>query len=154
MPTFPNARYVMPQGELDFFATPEADNRRIVFDDSVAPVIAAGQSFSIDVAGGNYLEFFHFLPMPGHSFGHMAISLTSQGETAIFTGDIMHSPMQVYRPHWNSVFCRDQELARESRRWLLDYASERSATLFTAHFGDSSAGVVSRQNGAYEWWFL
>ena len=43
-PHLPNATYALPQGELDFFATPAADSRRMVFDDSVAPVIAAGQA--------------------------------------------------------------------------------------------------------------
>lgn len=154
IPTFPNARYAMPQGELDFFATPEADSRRIVFDDSVAPVIAAGQAVAIDPAGADYQEHFRFHPTTGHSAGHMCIALQSKGETAIFTGDVMHSPMQVYRPAWNSAFCRDQDRAREARRWLLDHAADRAAMLFTAHFGASSAGIVRRQERGFTWEFI
>jgi len=47
LPTFKNARYVMPQDEVDYFATPASISRRVVFDDSVAPVIAAGQAATI-----------------------------------------------------------------------------------------------------------
>ena len=84
----------------------------------------------------------------------MAISLTSRGETALFTGDVMHTPMQVYRPEWNSVFCREQDAARESRRWLLDYAAENRATVFSAHFPDTSAGRITRRDGGFGWQFL
>ncbi len=154
VPTFPNARYAMPQGELDFFATPEADKRRMVFDDSVAPVLASGQGIGIHAGGDDYEEAFHFHPTPGHCAGHMSITLHSAGETAIFTGDAMHSPVQVYHPEWNSAFCREQDGARASRRWLLEYACEHKATVFTAHFGSSSAGVVSREGDGFGWRFL
>ena len=33
-PTFPNARYVYSRAEEDFYATPAAQPRRIIFDDS------------------------------------------------------------------------------------------------------------------------
>lgn len=154
LPTFKNARYVLPQGEVDYFDTPESANRRIVFDDSVAPVIEAGQAVTIGLEGGDYLDGFHFHPTPGHSAGHMSISLVSQGETAIFSGDVMHSPIQVYRPDWNSVFCAEQERARESRRWFLDFAVEQRATVFTAHFPQSSAGIIQRAGGQFAWSYL
>ena len=31
-----------------------------------------------------------YLPTPGHSIDHAAISITSEGETAIFGGDVLH----------------------------------------------------------------
>jgi glyoxylase-like metal-dependent hydrolase (beta-lactamase superfamily II) len=151
VPTFSNARYVLPQGEVDYFATPASANRRVVFDDSVAPVIEAGQALMMGMEGGDYLEGFHFHPTPGHSDGHMSISLVSRGETALFSGDVMHSPVQVYRPDWNSVFCAQQELARASRRWFLDFAAAQRATVFTAHFPQSSAGGIQRAGNEYTW---
>ncbi|POZ60193.1 MBL fold metallo-hydrolase [Chromobacterium alticapitis] len=154
VPTFPQARYAMPQGDIDHFATPAGAARRMVFEDSVAPVIAAGQAVAISAEGGPYLDGFRFHPTPGHCAGHMSISLSSRGQTALFIGDAMHTPIQVYRPEWNSAFCGEQDAARRSRRWLLDFAVEREATLFTAHFADSSAGQVSRQKEGFAWRYL
>ncbi|OQS50651.1 hypothetical protein B0T49_03255 [Chromobacterium violaceum] len=142
------------QSKRDYFAKPEAGKRRMVFDDSVASVLASGQGVGIDAAGDGYEDAFHFHPTPGHCTGHMSITLHSAGETAIFTGDAMHSPVQVYHPEWNSAFCREQDGARASRRWLLDYAYAHKATVFTAHFGASLAGVVSREGSDYGWRFL
>lgn len=153
LPTFDNARYVMPQGDLDFFATPTGDSRRMVYDDSVAPIIAAGQAVAISTEGGSYLDAFRFHPTPGHCRGHMSISFSSQGETALFTGDVMHTPIQLYRPEWNSVFCHEQVQARQARQWLLNYAADHDATLFTAHFPDTSVGRVSRGGRGFDWQF-
>jgi glyoxylase-like metal-dependent hydrolase (beta-lactamase superfamily II) len=153
-PTFPNAKYVFPRVELDFFSTPASESRRVVFEDSVLPVIEAGLSVTIGQHGGSYLDGVEFLPTPGHSPGHMSISIKSRGEEAIFTGDISHNPLQVYQPHWNSVFCADPDQARASRRRLLDYAAKRKATLFTPHLPETSAGKVAHSGDGYEWRYV
>jgi glyoxylase-like metal-dependent hydrolase (beta-lactamase superfamily II) len=153
-PTFPNAKYVFPQSERDFFSTPASESRRVLFEDSVLPVIEAGQAATIGEQGGSYLDGIEFLPTPGHSPGHMSISVKSRGEEAIFTGDIAHNPLQVYRPDLNSVFCADPDRARTSRRWLLDYAARQKATLFTPHLPETSAGIVTRGDDGYEWRYV
>jgi glyoxylase-like metal-dependent hydrolase (beta-lactamase superfamily II) len=84
----------------------------------------------------------------------MAIEMRSRDETALFSGDVMHSAIQVYQPTWNSVFCLDQAQARESRRWLLDRAAETDATVFAAHFPETSAGKVQRSGDGFEWRYV
>lgn len=153
-PTFPNAKYVFAQAEQDFYATPAGARRLCVFQDSVLPLIEAGVTQTIPDDGGEYLEGIAFHPTPGHSFRHMAISLQSQGQTAIFSGDVMHHPLQVYRPAWNSVFCDTPEQARASREWLLEYAVRNDAAVFPAHFAGPSAGRIRREGDAYAWRFL
>lgn len=154
VPTFPNARYIFSKAELDFWTTQagvEGFNEG-VYEDSVLPVVATGQVETIDGAGavgeGLFLE-----PTPGHSVGHVALRLESLGQEALFSGDVMHQPVQVLRPDWNSCFCEDPELARRSRRWLLEQAAERGATVFTAHFAATSAGRVNRRNDTFAWTF-
>ena len=154
VPVFPNATYVFGQREQDFFAMPEGEPRRMVFEDSVLPLIEAGQARAVRDAGEEILDGIRFVPTFGHSFGHMAIEVRSRGETALFSGDVMHSAIQVYRPEWNSVFCLDQARARESRRWLLDRAAETNATVFAAHFPETSAGKVQRSGDGFEWRYV
>ncbi|HME42314.1 MAG TPA: MBL fold metallo-hydrolase [Syntrophorhabdales bacterium] len=154
VPTFPKAKYVFPQAERDFYSTPASESRRILFEDSVLPVIEAGQAVTIGEQGGFYFDGIEFLPTPGHSPGHMSISIKSCGEEAIFTGDIAHNPLQVYRPLWNSVFCADADRARTSRSSMLDYAARKKATLFTPHFPETSAGIVTRRRDGYEWRYV
>lgn len=136
-PTFPNARYVYAQAEEDFYATPAAASRRMVFDDSVEPLIRAGLVQRLGDTGGRIEAGFHFHPTPGHSVGHMSISLTSSGETALFGGDVMHHPLQLHHPNWNSVFCAESQRARTSREWALDAVRNRGL-YFSSHFAGSS----------------
>ncbi|CAB3761398.1 MBL fold metallo-hydrolase [Paraburkholderia solisilvae] len=151
VPTFTRAKYVFPRAEKDFFATRAGMNRRMVYDDSVLPVIEADQAIMIDETGGAFLDGIAFHPTPGHSVAHMSISIRSNGDEAIFCGDVMHNPLQVYRPDWCSTFALDEARARSSRRWLLDYAAGRNALLFTAHFPESSVGRVMRNGDGFTW---
>jgi glyoxylase-like metal-dependent hydrolase (beta-lactamase superfamily II) len=151
VPTFTRAKYVFPGAEKDFFATRAGANRKMVFEDSVLPVIETNQAVTIPETGGEFLDGIVFHPTPGHSIAHMAISIRSNGDEAIFCGDVMHNPLQVYRPDWCSTFALDETRARSSRRWLLNHAAEHGAQLFTAHFPESSVGRVVRHGDAFGW---
>ena len=65
---------------------------------------------------------------------HAARSITSQGSEAIFGGDAMHHPIELYEPDLVSMFCEFPEGARRSRRWLARHAAERNAVYFSSHF--------------------
>ncbi len=83
-------------------------------------------------------------PTPGQTVGHVAIELRSGEHGAVFSGDIMHQPLQVFRPDWNSAFCKNPVRAGDSRRWLLEHAAETRSTAFTAHFENLGTTKVSR----------
>jgi glyoxylase-like metal-dependent hydrolase (beta-lactamase superfamily II) len=154
VPTFPNATYIFSKAEYEHWKGPagrEGFNAG-VYQDSVLPVVESGQADIVDgeAAIGNGLTFH---PTPGHSVGHVAIKLVNGGQQGVFSGDIMHQPLQVFRPDWNSAFCEHPEQARASRRWLLEHAAEQGATVFTAHFANSSAGKVTRRGDRFDWRF-
>jgi glyoxylase-like metal-dependent hydrolase (beta-lactamase superfamily II) len=157
-PTFPNAKYVFSKAEDRYYSDPGnySENNRIkyiIYQDSILPVIQSGQAEIIDPDGEEFLEGIVFYPVPGHSTGQMAIGLTSNGEEALFGGDIMHHPIQVYRPEWNSIYCVDAEQARASRRWALEYLADRHALFFSSHFAETSAGHVMRKGDGFRWQF-
>lgn len=69
VPTFPNARYVFPRTECDYYASPASHNEANipssgVYEDSIAPVLEAGLVDFIEPAGGRYLDLFEFIPTP------------------------------------------------------------------------------------------
>ncbi|MDR3516199.1 MAG: MBL fold metallo-hydrolase [Azospirillaceae bacterium] len=170
VPTFTNARYL-------FSATEQSDNesQRIdpvapasntalgsrertpypgVFDDSVLPVIEAGLAMTVPVDGSEVLDGLSFLPTPGHSIDHASIRLRSRGEEALFAGDVMHHPLQVYEPALNSCFCEFLDAAQRSRLWALEYAAAHNTTFFSSHFGETSAGRVTRKGDRFNWHFV
>jgi glyoxylase-like metal-dependent hydrolase (beta-lactamase superfamily II) len=154
VPTFPNARYVFAAAERAYYETPAAADRMMVFDDSVLPVIRAGLADEIGDEGGTYLPGIRFLPTPGHCVGHMSIEIASDGERALFWGDVVHHPIQVVKPDWSSSFCDDRSQASVSRRRIFEYAADHEAQVFTSHFAGSSAGRITRgENGDFVWRF-
>ena len=158
-PAFPNARYLLPQPDLDRVRAlvareGQASPRAALFFDSILPVLDAGQAELIGAGGGPVLDgSFTYHPTPGHCAGHMSIGFCSGGAYGFFAGDVMHHPIQVAWPDWSSVFSEDHARGRASRLWALDHVAGTGALVFTSHFPGSSAGRVSRTDGGYAWTF-
>lgn len=152
-PTFRNAQYVMPEADRDYWdprgtgARPSEQGAFVnsgVFEDSVQPIIDLDRVTWADdgheIAPGMTLR-----SRPGHTPGQMSLELDSDGHSALFVGDIVHHPMQIHRPDWNSRFCEDPDQARVSRRTVLDHAADCGALLIPAHFGGEHVVRVERE---------
>lgn len=153
VPTFRNATYLMPKADFEFWNP--ANNPNIaggvnenVFEDSIAPVQAAGQvqlwesSHAID--SNLQLE-----AAPGHTPGASILKLASGSERAIFAGDLMHSPFQVMQPDHSSCFCEDPAAARKSRHEFLGWAADSNALVLPAHFAGHGALEVARRGDSF-----
>ena len=116
--------------------------------DSVQPVFDAGLSELAD-DHTQLLPGLSLQRLPGHTAGQMMVVLDDGLQCAVFPGDALHQPMQVYRPQWNSRFCEDAQTARQSRQHLLELCADRQALLFPAHFGAPHGGRVRRKASSY-----
>ena len=173
IPTFPNARYVFSARERAYnaaLAAATSSDAAIraeaslgpmarlplpgVFEDSVVPILEAGLAREIVVDGSEVEEGFSFFPSPGHSIDHASIGFRSEGEYALFWGDVLHHPLQVARPDWNSTYCEFPQAATASRQWALNHAAETGALVLTTHFAETSAGRVRRDGSAFSWQFV
>jgi glyoxylase-like metal-dependent hydrolase (beta-lactamase superfamily II) len=155
VPTFPNATYLVHRADHDFWnpdggSTPGfGRGNQNVFEDSVAPVHAAGQLRLWDgerhrIDGSLTLEL-----AAGHTPGSAIVSLETAGESAIFAADLLHSPLQVSHPELDSCFCEDPAAARASRGRLLQRAADRNALVLPAHFRASGGVRVGRDGGRF-----
>ncbi|MGH7003513.1 MAG: MBL fold metallo-hydrolase [Alphaproteobacteria bacterium] len=152
-PTFPKARYLFGRREFEHWRNPGGGLAALpengpVIEDSVMPVIDAGQAEFVDEAA-RILDGIEIEAAPGHTAGQFMVKLTSGRDAAVFPGDSLHQPMQVYRPLWNSRFCEQAETARSTRRHVLDYCVDRNALLMPAHFGAPHCGRIRRSSTGY-----
>ncbi|NDO83834.1 hypothetical protein CJP72_24770 [Citrobacter sp. NCU1] len=152
-PTFKNATWVCSQAELNYVSSPEAAARKMVFDDSILPVIESNRLVTVPDTVTEFLPGIVFYPTPGHSIGHMCIAIETEDGTALFCGDLVHTPLQITHKALSSVFCNDISLANQSREWLLNFAANRPVRIFTSHFSDSSVGYVTGAEGEFSWVF-
>jgi glyoxylase-like metal-dependent hydrolase (beta-lactamase superfamily II) len=159
VPTFPNAKYLFSRSESEW-----GDPRRnpaIAGDllrtnsyiDSVLPVIESGQAELID---GSFSigDTLLIEAAPGHTRGHIALKLEDREGRAVFCGDVVHHPLQVYAPRWNSSFCELPEEARATRRRILEYCAESGALLFPGHFGAPHVAKIARAGEAFSLRFV
>jgi glyoxylase-like metal-dependent hydrolase (beta-lactamase superfamily II) len=148
VPTFPNARYLFGRRDLEFFSTQRHEaTHREAFDDSVAPILDAGQADIVDtgtrvhreIGDGVWLE-----DASGHSPGNVCVMAECGAGRAIFSGDCFHHPIQIVRP--DAAFFADENPAKASaiRRQLLERYADSGAIFFPAHFTGTSAGRIER----------
>lgn len=78
----------------------------------------------------------------GHTPGTTIFSVASDGERALFIGDIAHSPVQFTADDWSSVWDSDPVLANRARRMVADEASREGSLVIPAHFADLRGGVI------------
>ena len=158
VPTFPNAKYLFSRKENDFWdprinvALADDPGRRIAYRDSVLPVVEAGQAELVD----GILAIDDMLlvePAPGHTPGHVLLKLDAGSNAGVaagvFCGDVLHHPIQIYAPHWNSQFCELPDEARATRRRVLEHCAERGALLFPTHFGAPHVAAIEAKAGAF-----
>jgi len=88
----------------------------------------------------------------GHTAGHMAGLLESEGEGAVMAGDAIHHPLQVLYPD-RHIHADDPEQARVTRHKLLNICVEKDYWLAPAHFRAPHVCKVRKDGAAYrmEW---
>lgn len=145
VPTFPNARYLFAASELDYWQRHHAEDPGSIYrrpwEDSVLPVIAAGQVDSVPDEA-ELLDGVRLRPAPGHTPGNVVIELDDGRRRAVMSGDVVHHPVQIERPDWCSEFDLDQRPARQTREALLERVADTGTVLMGAHFAGPSALLI------------
>ncbi|MFG3551468.1 MBL fold metallo-hydrolase [Streptomyces sp. NPDC047725] len=152
VPTFPTARYATARAEREFWTGYDMDEaRRQMFRDSVIPVERAGLLDLVDVPadGVQIVPGLRLLPTPGHTPGHVAVELTSRGETALITGDCVHHPVQLAHPAIGACVDIDPQQSEATRRTLLASLAGTDTLLLGTHFAPPTAGRVVAHGDAY-----
>lgn len=153
VPTFPNAKYLFGKREYEDWMAQDRGPETIgfgVLEDSVLPVIQAGQSQLVE--GGYAIDdALTVEAAPGHTLGHNIVRARDGSAHGMFSGDMMHSPLQVPYPDVNSGFCADPAAARATRRRVLQSAVETNALVLPAHFGVPHCGRVRADGDAFRW---
>ena len=141
VPTFPNARYLFNRTEYEYWDS-GAEGAAITFGDAVRPVLDAGLADLVDsdhqVTGEISLE-----PSPGHSPGHVSVRISSAGQEAVITGDLVHHPVQFSAPDWVMTADDDPSRASATRLEFRDRYADSGILIFGTHFAGPSCGYLS-----------
>ncbi|EHB50472.1 beta-lactamase domain protein [Mycolicibacterium rhodesiae JS60] len=149
VPTFPNARYVMPEADYRFFGpggAGENDGMRTVLADSVIPVTDQIQLWSDELELSSSLRL---RPAAGHTPGSSVLWLDA-GAPAVFVGDLTHCPIQIRRPDDACAFDVDPAAARGTRRRVFTEAAHAKAAVFPAHYPGHGGPVLAADGDSFD----
>ncbi len=141
VPTFPNARYLFAREEWEHWRESKEEQTAEVMKDSVLPIIEAKQA---DLVESDHAidDELRLEPTPGHTPGHVSLHLSSGGQEAVITGDMMHHPVQMAEVSWCSHFCVDKARAIATRKEFLSRYADRDVIILGTHFAAPVAGHI------------
>jgi glyoxylase-like metal-dependent hydrolase (beta-lactamase superfamily II) len=91
------------------------------------------------------------LPTPGHTADHAAVVLSSDGQTAIYLGDLVHHAVQLERLPWIPAFDTLPLVTLETKRKLCQRAVDAGALLISTHVEFPGTGRLSEVDGRRHW---
>jgi glyoxylase-like metal-dependent hydrolase (beta-lactamase superfamily II) len=90
-------------------------------------------------------------PAPGHTPGHMVVTVSSRGQKAIILGDTLGHPAQVSEPELVFAFDMDPEQAVATRKKLLGRLEMEAMTAAQCHLPPPGFGLIVRTEGHRHW---
>jgi len=147
VPTFPRARYLFARQEWAHWSSVLEAETPTIMADSVRPVIDAGQAELVEMTHRISPELA-LEPTPGHTPGHVSLSIRAGGREAVITGDLMHHPVQCAEP-WASSFDTDAEAARATRRAFCARSADSGRLVLGTHFASPTAGRIVAHGDAW-----
>jgi len=145
VPSFPNARYVVQKGELEFA---RSDNERIrasYIPDNFEPIAAAGL-FDLVVSDARIDSHIEVMLAPGHTpFLHVPVIRTGE-HTIAFLADLVPTASHVPLPY---IMGYDLEplVTLASKKRILPMAAREGWRLVFEHDADLPLGVLEDERG-------
>ena len=151
---FANARYVVPKDEWRFW-TSEAAVERVpstMVDIARRNLEPMRDRLSLVDDGAEVVPGIRVIAAVGHTPGHVALSLTSDGEQLLHISDVVLYPLHLEYPEWVPVFDILPAAAATSKRRIFDHAAEQQALVFAHHFPPfPNLGHIRKHGAGWQW---
>jgi glyoxylase-like metal-dependent hydrolase (beta-lactamase superfamily II) len=152
---FPNAQIYITQADLEFW-TDEAKLSHNV----IGPFVERTRKVLLPIRdriqfvrnGQEIVPGVEALPAPGHTVGHTAYMITSQGRSLCNVGDIAHHHvLAVERPRLQFAFDSDAKQAAETRVRFFEMLAAQRIPMITYHFPWPGIGHVAKNGDAFRY---
>jgi glyoxylase-like metal-dependent hydrolase (beta-lactamase superfamily II) len=133
---FANAQYVVPRDEWEFWMSEAATERAPVpmVDIARRNLEAMRDRLMLVDDGAEVVPGIRVVAAAGHTPGHVALSITSDGEQLLHISDVVLYPLHLEHPDWVPVFDILPEEAAASKQRIFDRAAQERALVFAHHF--------------------
>lgn len=133
---FRDAQYFISRDEWDFWTSEAATAK------ASAPMVNIARRnlepirdrLNLIDDGAEIVPGIRAIATPGHTPGHIALSIASEGEQLLHVSDAVLYPLHLEYPRWTPVFDVSPEQAAASKRRIFDEAAEEAVLVFAHHF--------------------
>jgi glyoxylase-like metal-dependent hydrolase (beta-lactamase superfamily II) len=151
---YPNARYALSRQEWDFWFSERAEDKtpehfvtcaRTNLEPLEDRVILLEEE-------GEIVPGIGVLFAPGHTPGHMVVSVSSGGERLLYIGDTVLYPLHLEHPDWLPIYDILPEQAGPSKQRIFDLAAKEGCWVIGQHFPPfPSLGHVVKKGEGWLW---
>jgi glyoxylase-like metal-dependent hydrolase (beta-lactamase superfamily II) len=153
-PRFPNARFTLWRDEWDYWTDASTlAGQPPMFADAVRThLLPLADRVDLLDEERDIVPGIRAIHAPGHTPGHMALAIESEGEELLYISDAALHPLHLMHPDWATVFELDREAALRSRRTLFDRAAANGSLVLAFHFDPfPSLGYVRAAPEGWAW---
>ena len=139
--TFPKADIYIAREELDANKTSEI-------------LLAYPNRIKAFKQNEQILPFIKSIPAFGHTLGHTMFEVTSEGQTMLVWGDILHAPVQFQDPAIYLVYDTDPIQALSARKKVMQEYADTDKYIAGAHLLNCGIGKLQKDKAGYKFIFL
>jgi glyoxylase-like metal-dependent hydrolase (beta-lactamase superfamily II) len=156
-PAFPNARYVIWKDEWDFWTSEQAEQK---LDEHVREMLIKFARKNLPPLQGKIdlldreaeiVPGIRAIAAPGHTPGHMALEVSSEGEQLLCISDAALHPIHLEQPEWYAVVDFAPQETVSTRRRLLSRAAAQKALVLAFHFPFPGLGHIVQKGDVWQW---
>lgn len=158
-PAFPRARYVMWKTEWEFWRN-DPDISWLPIPDLFKQLILASVQKNLPPLQ-DQLELIdqdveivpgiRAMAAPGHTPGHMAVAISSNGEQVWHLADAVGHPIHLEQPDWHLSFDMSPEATIATRYRLLQQAADEKVLALLTHFPAPGLGYIIPHGARWQW---
>lgn len=146
-PSFPNARYVVQRGELDWATHTNERTAASYFSANWEPVRITNQLELID-GDREIIAGIHSVKTPGHTPHHQGLLLESNGERAFYLADLAPTTAHLPLP-WIMGYDVEPLVTLETKRRILARAVEEDWLMIFEHDANTAWAKIGNDGKSY-----
>ncbi|MEM0923128.1 MAG: MBL fold metallo-hydrolase [Pseudomonadota bacterium] len=152
-PAFPNAAYVMPAAEYDFWSPvekAEAEATARVGKLVQSNVVPLAEKTTMIKPGDSVVSGVEAVDGSGHTPGHTVFNVESEGARLMLIADLCnHYVVSLQRPDWHVRFDMDKEKAVAQRKAILGQIAADKIPFVGYHMPSSAVGFLETKGEGF-----
>jgi glyoxylase-like metal-dependent hydrolase (beta-lactamase superfamily II) len=154
---YKNARYIIWKTEWDFWLSGEArvfcvrQGREAALEWALKNLNPLKNKVELIDRDKEVLPGITAIGAPGHTPGHMVLSLSSKGQQLLCLADTAHHVIHLEHPEWALGIDYDRGQVLETRRKLLGKAAQEKLLVLLPHLPFPGLGHVISKGNAWGW---